>query len=84
MPFCKYCGIEFTADARFCPNCGAPVATQVAPPPTGIPRQPEQSPLKMRPFGISILAVLEGIGSFFTLIAGIALIGLAAFLSTGG
>ncbi|MFX0203912.1 MAG: DUF2127 domain-containing protein [Candidatus Hodarchaeota archaeon] len=83
MPFCKYCGQKTTDEAQFCPNCGAPV-TVVASPTISPHRMVEASPLKTRPLGISILAVLEGIGSFFTLLGGIALLGLAALLSTQG
>ena len=83
MPFCKYCGKEISAEVSFCPNCGAAVAV-VAPTTTITQKTTEPPYLKTRPLGISILTILEGIGSFFIFIGGIALLGLAAFLSTRG
>ena len=80
MPYCKNCGKELPEGATFCPNCGAPVAA-VAPPQVTQRIEPQR---KARPIGISILTILEAIVSLFTLIAGIAMIGLATFLAVGG
>ncbi len=32
MPYCWKCGAKLNEDARFCPNCGTPVASQVTEP----------------------------------------------------
>jgi len=81
LPYCRYCGKELIEGARFCPNCGAPVVTATAPQAMGR-KEPRRRPV--RPVGISLLAVLEAIASFFMLFGGIALIGVAAFLAAGG
>jgi hypothetical protein len=80
LPYCRYCGKELTEEVKFCPNCGAPVVS--AAPPQAMEREEFQR--KVRPTGVSILAILEGIVSFFTLFAGVTLIGLAALLVAGG
>ena len=83
MPFCKYCGREMAEGAKFCPNCGAAVV-----PDTIVPETTRVSGrrdgLKIRPTGITILVILEALVSLLTLVGGVALIGVAAFLATGG
>jgi len=44
LPFCKKCGAELDEDARFCPNCGTPVAPPVAEPERRIKRE-ERRPI---------------------------------------
>ena len=83
MPLCKYCGKEITAEASFCPNCGAAIAV-VASSTTITQRAIEPSYLKTRPLGIMIITILEGIVSFFIFISSLALLGLTAYLSTRG
>ena len=80
MPYCKNCGKELPERATFCPNCGAPVAS-AAPPQVTERKEPQR---KVRPVGVSIIAILEAVVSLFTLFGGIALVGLAAFLAAGG
>lgn len=80
MPFCKYCGKEITTEAQFCPNCGAAVIHETTTMPVA-----ERSPkLKYKPFGVTILVVLEALVSLLTLVGGIALVAIAAILAAGG
>jgi len=69
-------------EAKFCPNCGAPIISETSP--QAPQQQARGSRQPARPIGVGILAVLEGIVSLFAFIGGIALIGLAAFLGAGG
>ena len=80
MPYCKYCGKELMEEAKFCPYCGAPVEAAARPPVL----EGKELQAKVRPAGVSVLAILEGIVSLFTLFGGIALVGVATFLSAGG
>ncbi len=80
MPYCKNCGKELPEGATFCPNCGVPVAAAA---PSQVTEKKEEQE-KVRPVGIGIISILQAIVSLFMLIGGIALIGLAAFLSVGG
>ena len=83
MPFCKKCGAELKVDTKVCPNCGISV-TSSAPSAPAVPSAPSSPQLGSRTRGITLLAILEGIGSFFMLLGGVALIGLSAFLGAGG
>jgi len=83
LPFCNKCGAELQEDAKFCPHCGALVASS-APSVPAVPSGPSSPHRGVRPVGITILTILEGIVSFFMLLGGVALIGLSAFLGAGG
>lgn len=40
MPFCKYCGSAYDADAVFCTECGKPISKKTAPPKKSIAEAP--------------------------------------------
>jgi hypothetical protein len=83
LPFCEKCGAELEVDIKFCPNCGISV-TSSAPSAPAVPSALSSPQLGSRPSGITLIAVLEGIVSFFMLLGGGALIVLGAFLGSGG
>lgn len=85
MPFCPSCGKEYIA-GEVCPNCGKPVSSVVGPPPVPSPTagapptwNPPQdaAPSKVsRPTGVTILGILQILGSVVMLLAGL---GVATF-----
>jgi len=44
LPFCRNCGKEIAADAKFCSNCGALTSPQPSPPPSPAPIQQPYTP----------------------------------------
>jgi len=68
------------ANSLFCQSCGAPVT----PPTPSTPSAPTHIQRGSRPGGITILTILQGIASFFTLLGGAGLFVLSAFLASGG
>jgi len=87
LPFCASCGKEVPNGVAYCPYCGAPVQSIPAtpPPPPSMPPMSGAQPAigRQRPLGVTIIAVLEAIGSIFIIIGGLALIGLAGLLKSG-
>ena len=82
MSYCEKCGTVLPTESAFCPSCGAPVMSSTTP----ISVRPSTSPSqpRSRPGGITLLAILQGITSFFTLLGGVALLVLSAFFTAGG
>lgn len=82
MSSCEKCGAVLPADSAFCPSCGAPVVSSAR----SIPMRPSEpsSQYRSRPGGITLLAILQGLTSFFTLLGGVALLVLSAFFAAGG
>ena len=76
MPYCKNCGTELLADAKFCPKCGAPVeAVPVASASAGSIVEPE---ITLAHWGerliawlidIIVIGVIVGFLGFFSLFA---------------
>jgi hypothetical protein len=71
MAFCSKCGASLDPNSQFCPSCGAPVSTSMSTsssgsPPTVPSPAPSYSPgpasSMQRPTGVTILAVLAGLG----------------------
>ena len=83
MPFCNKCGAELKENAKFCQYCGAPVVSSVPSVPA-VPSGSLSSQRGVRPTGITVLTILQGIVSLFTLLGGIVLMGLGVFLGAGG
>ena len=83
MSYCAKCGASLERGNTFCPSCGTPV-TSSTPPTSAAPSTPSFPQRSSRPGGVTLLAILEGIVSFFMLFGGIALIGLSALLAVGG
>lgn len=85
MAFCSKCGAPVDPTAQFCPSCGAPVSTtpETLPPPSPSPSQ-SFSPGRQRPLGVTILAILAGLGGLaelgFGLILAITGIGIILIL----
>ncbi len=82
MSYCEKCGTMMPSESAFCPSCGAPVVSSTNSSPVGPSTSPFQP--RTRPGGITLLAILQGITSFFTLIGGVALLVLSAFFAAGG
>jgi hypothetical protein len=69
MAFCSKCGANLDPNSQFCPSCGAPVnasmptasSESVVPPPPAY--SPGTSNPRQRPTGITILAILAGLGA---------------------
>lgn len=82
MSSCEKCGFVLPADSAFCPSCGAPVVSSTR----SIPMRPSEPSFqyRSRPGGITLLAILQGLTSFFTLLGGVALLVLSAFFAAGG
>jgi hypothetical protein len=80
LPFCPKCGTKTLDDSRFCPSCGYNLKT-----PSAV-TQPtyRQEPIKQRPTGVSILAVLQILGGIFFFGFGIILLILAGFVGIAG
>ena len=81
MPYCPKCGASVDPNTQFCSYCGSPVgqANQSTPPPASTPPTFSSGPAQplIRPTGITILAILAGLG-------GLAAIGSGLFLSMFG
>ena len=82
LSYCEKCGVVLPAESAFCPSCGAPVLASTR----SIPVRPSAPPIQQRsrPGGITLLAILQGITSFFTLLGSVALLLLSAFFAAGG
>jgi hypothetical protein len=70
MPFCSKCGKEILEDTRFCPNCGHDT------------KAPGRETSRQRPSGITILAVLQGLGGLGALLLGVLMVIVAGLLGT--
>jgi hypothetical protein len=75
MAFCSKCGASLDPNSQFCPSCGAPVSasTPSGPPSIGPPPSysPGMSTPKQRPAGITILAILAGLGGLALIVVGL-------------
>ena len=80
LPFCPKCGTKMSEDSRFCPSCGNDLKA-----PSAV-TQPtyRQEPIKQRPTGVSILAVLQILGGIFFSGFGIILLILGGFVGIAG
>jgi zinc-ribbon domain len=76
MAFCSKCGASLDPNSQFCPSCGGPVGGQTSASSSGA--MPSSSGTStsvasmQRPTGVTVLAVLAGIG-------GLVLLGFGAF-----
>jgi len=68
MPFCPNCGVEVSEDCVFCPNCGYNL-------------KPYQAASKVRPTGVTVLAILQVINGVIAIIAGLVFIFMYTFIS---
>jgi uncharacterized membrane protein (DUF2068 family) len=77
---CTKCGVVLEPESAFCSSCGTPVtpSTQSSTP------TPPPTQQRSRPVGITVLAILQGLVSFLTLLGGAALLLLSTFLAAGG
>jgi lysylphosphatidylglycerol synthetase-like protein (DUF2156 family) len=83
MPFCPACGKPVDANVAFCPNCGYNLQSggQGAPVPGGTP--PVPMPMtRVRPTGVTILAILQMLGGVLIFLVGIAAVSVAGMTST--
>jgi hypothetical protein len=60
MPYCRRCGAKLAEDARFCYNCGTPVAAPVqqASPTPEAPRAVKSEPLRKNPLFIPVMVII--------------------------
>jgi hypothetical protein len=90
MPFCPSCGKPVEEGVAFCPSCGYGLnakqwGTQPPPTSTASPQGSAGAPSRSaRPMGVTILAVLEGIGALFELLGGAALLGVGSLMGRYG
>lgn len=90
MTFCSKCGASLEPNSSYCPSCGSsvglagqtdtfstPTPPPMPPPPSYAPGQYIPLPLQ-RPTGITILAILAGLGGLASIIFGFAF-GLLGF-----
>lgn len=77
MPYCPKCGASVDGNSQFCSYCGSPVseAAQNTPPPTSTPPpfpsgQASTQPM-LRPTGVTILAILAGLGGLAAIASGL-------------
>lgn len=88
MPFCPACGKPVDANVTFCPSCGYNMQSggQGVPLPGGAP--PTSMPMtRVRPAGVTILAILQMLGGVLIFLIGIAAVsvaGMTSVLSTYG
>jgi len=76
MLFCRNCGKEVAADAKFCSNCGALAFTQQSPPASATP---DQQPVSQQQVGIFLpplpsepsMNVLVVLGYVFAVLGGL-------------
>ncbi len=80
MPYCEKCGAQFETGSSFCPSCGTPITSTARSPPLA----PTPVQRGVRPGGITVLAILQGLASFVMVLGGIALLVLSAFFAAGG
>jgi zinc-ribbon domain len=69
LPFCPNCGKEFAGNVEFCPNCGRQVVGSSSAPSVATTTVPPVA--IQRPTGVTILAILQIIGSVITLVVGL-------------
>lgn len=83
MPFCPACGKPVDANVTFCPSCGYNMQSggQGVPLPGGAP--PTSMPMiRVRPAGVTILAILQMLGGVLVFLLGIAAVSVAGMTST--
>jgi hypothetical protein len=73
LPYCPGCGSAYSEGAAFCPTCGrslqtAGSATSQTPPPPSLGQA--QTPVQ-RPAGVTIVAVLQMVGSIIDIVLGL-------------
>jgi len=81
MPFCRNCGKEIAADAKFCSNCGALTITQQLPPTSPTP---DQQPVSQRQVTVSIppLPSQPPMGYVFAFLGGLVGMVIGVYLSS--
>jgi len=87
MPFCRNCGKEIAADAKFCSNCGALTSTQQLPPTSPTP---SQQPVSQRQVTLSFppipsqppMNILVVLGYVFAILGGLVGMVIGLYLST--
>ena len=83
MPFCPACGRPVDANVTFCPSCGYRMQSGGQGVPGGAP--PISMPMtRVRPAGVSILAVLQMLGGVLIFLVGIAAVSVSGMTSTFG
>lgn len=81
MPYCAKCGASVGQDVTFCPSCGSPVGMPSASQGSMSSPQAFSTMDQMRsgrPTGITILAILEGLGGLLLLFGALAIFALSA------